>query len=53
MYRLNPRPIKPATTNQAPATIIQCGYSISENKSFPLRLRQVDAVLAEFGWPLG
>jgi len=38
MYRLNPRPRKPATTNKAPATISQCGYSISESTSFPLRL---------------
>ena len=31
MYPLNPRPINPDTTNKAPATIIQCGYSISES----------------------
>jgi hypothetical protein len=35
--RLNRRPIKPATINKAPAINIQCGYSISESTSFPLR----------------
>ncbi len=38
MYRLNPRPIKPATTNQAPATISQCGYSISESHVISLSI---------------
>src|SRR6266478_3492241 len=38
-FRLIQRPRKPATTNQAPATIIQCGYSISESTSFPLHLQ--------------
>jgi hypothetical protein len=37
LFRLIQRPIKPTTTNQTPATIIQCGYSISESTSFPLR----------------
>ena len=33
IYRLNIRPIKPNTTKQAPATIIQCEYSIAESAS--------------------
>src|SRR6476646_9633593 len=50
MYQPNPSPIKPATTNQAPATIIQCGYSISENTSFPLHLQpELDQAADGFG----
>jgi hypothetical protein len=55
MYRLNPRPRKPATTNKAPATISPCGYSISESTSFPLRPQpELDqALMAPSAEPVG